>query len=106
MELNTVKYSSHRRAIINGLLYDTEKSEEIMRYTDDDCILHAIFETPNGAMFQARVEQCHVIDNYLNIISDSAYTHIQPLSELEYRDILGRYKIDKYIELFGEAQEA
>lgn len=74
------------KKIINGLLYDTDKSELI--YTDLDT-KRRLFRTENNRFFIA----------YLN-------GEIVPKTEEQAKDYLGEHDIDKYIEIFGEPQEA
>ena len=100
------KGSIHCKSIIGGLLYNTETAKEITGYVNYNGDGFKIFKTKNGNYFIAKMESAIVVDNMLNIISDFAYTNIKPISEHEYKRLLGRYNPDKYIELFGEVEEA
>lgn len=72
--------------IINDLLYDTEISELI--YLEEGT-QRRYYKTPNG--------------NFFTLYPTG---EIQPKSERDMRDYLGKYDVDKYIEIFGEPEEA
>lgn len=74
------------KKIIDGLLYDTETSEII--YTDE---------------FKERTWYMTKNKNYFIFYR---YGSIVPKSEIEVKEFLGIYDVDKYIELFGEVQDA
>ena len=72
--------------IIGGLLYDTDIATKIHVEKETMKIL---YRTANGKFFTA----------YPN-------GEIVVKTEESVKDYLGKYNIDKYIELFGEPQEA
>lgn len=74
------------KRVIEGLLYDTEISELVFV---EDATNRKIYKTPNG--------------NFFTLYPTG---EIQPKSLAATKDYLGRYDVDKYIELFGEPQEA
>ena len=74
------------KKIINGLLYDTEEAEELFF---DKVNNRRLFMTANNNFFMA----------YGN-------GEISPKSEDAVKEYLGKYDVDKYIEVFGRVQEA
>lgn len=74
------------KKIINNLLYDTELSELIYH---DEVKNRRWYRTPNG--------------NYFVFYATGEIT---PKTEESVKEYLGRNNVDKYIELFGEPQEA
>lgn len=79
-----------KRAIINGLLYDTSKSQRILKIYDwigPLCLVEKLYVTPNNRFFT----ECQSI--------------IKPKTEDEVKQILSKYP-DKYQEIFGEVENA
>lgn len=74
------------KKIVDGLLYDTDKSELI--YTDV-ANKRRLFKTENNRFF--------IVYNNGEIV---------PKTEQNAKDYLGERDIDKYIELFGEVENA
>lgn len=74
------------KRVIDNLLYDTEVSELVHI---EESTNRRIYKTPNG--------------NFFTFYSTG---EIQPKSLEATKEYLGRYNVDKYIELFGEPQEA
>lgn len=74
------------KRIINNLLYDTGVSELI--YTEEG-VNRQLYKTPNG--------------NFFTLYPTG---EIRPKSVDDTKDYLGRYDVNKYVELFGEPQEA
>lgn len=72
--------------IINGLLYDTETSEKI--FSDD---------------IQNRVWHMTANGNYFVFYRTGEIT---PKTESQAKEFLGKNDVAKYIELFGEPEEA
>ena len=72
--------------IVNGLLYDTKISTVIHIEEDTKRMLYM---TPNG--------------NYFMLYPVG---EIVPKTEQSTKDYLGKYNVSKYIELFGEPEEA
>ena len=74
------------KKIINNLLYDTELSELVYH---DEVKNRRWYKTPKG--------------NYFVFYGTGEIT---PKTEENVKEYLGRNNVDKYIELFGEPQEA
>lgn len=91
----------HIRTVIDGKLYDTEKSE-YMSIIDEERLL---FKTPNGNYFSCDTKYSNTIMAYERILS-VYYYDIEPESIERAKDAIGRYDVDKYIELFGEPEPA
>lgn len=72
--------------IINNLLYDTDTAE-VMHLEEDT--RRILYRTPNGNFFMFYPTG-----------------EIVPKTEKNTREYLGKYNVPKYIELFGEPQEA
>jgi len=75
------------KAIINGKLYDTEKSEKIcnVKFTG-----HSIWRTTKGTLFLFN-DICMQISN---------------VNQDAIKDLLGKESPEKYIELYGGIDEA
>lgn len=79
-----------KRVIINGLLYDTSKSQRILKIYDwigSFCLVKQLYVTSNNRFFT----ECQSI--------------IEPKTEDEVKQILSKYP-DKYQEIFGEVENA
>lgn len=79
-----------KRVIIDGLLYDTSKSQRILKIYDwigSFCLVKQLYVTPNNRFFT----ECQSI--------------IEPKTEDEVKQILSKYP-DKYQEIFGEVENA
>lgn len=95
----------HAKTIVDGKLYDTEKAERISGTEDD----RNLFVTRKGNYFSCE----HMYYNYIKYegeqefdISVTYFSNIRPES-LEYAMTnIGRHNPEKYIELFGEVEEA
>lgn len=74
------------KKIVNGLLYDTDTSELIYH---DEINRRRWYKTKN--------------ENYFVLYANG---EIGPKTEDAVRDHLGKNNVEKYIELFGEPQEA
>lgn len=72
--------------VINNLLYDTNTATVIHREEDTKRVL---YQTPNS--------------NYFMFYPNG---EIVPKTEESTKDYLGKHNVPKYIELFGEPQEA
>lgn len=72
--------------IVNGLLYDTDTAVVIHREEDTKRVL---YQAPNGNFFMFY-----------------PVGEITPKTEKSTKDYLGKYNVAKYIELFGEPEEA
>lgn len=74
------------KRVIDNLLYDTETSKVIHIEEDTKRVL---YQTPNNNFFML----------YPN-------SEIVPKTEQSTKDYLGKYNVEKYIELFGTPKEA
>lgn len=72
--------------VINNLLYDTDTATVLHKEDDSKRVL---YQTPNK--------------NYFMFYSNG---EIVPKTEESTKDYLGKHNVPKYIELFGEPQEA
>ena len=72
------------KRVINGLLYDTAN----LILTEEDT-KRKLYKTPNG--------------NFFTLYSTG---EIRAKTEEATKDYLGRYDVEKYIEVFGEPREA
>ena len=72
--------------VIDNLLYDTETATII--HTEQDT-RRVLYQAPNGTFFMF----------YPN-------GEIVPKTEQSTKNYLGKYNVEKYIELFGEPEEA
>lgn len=72
--------------IVNGLLYDTETATQIHIEENTKRVL---YQAPNGNFFMFY-----------------PVGEIVPKTEESTREYLGKHNVPKYIELFGEPQEA
>lgn len=97
--------TEHAKTIIDGKLYDTEKAN-IVSATKDNRIL---FVTKKGNYFSCATHDYNYTkaeENEIFYISVIAYSDIRP-EPIEYAMTnIGKYAPDKYIELFGEVEEA
>lgn len=75
------------KEIINGKLYDTEKSEKIC---DVNFTGHSIWRTRKGTLF--------LVNNILMRISN--------VNQDAIKSFLGKEDPEKYMKLFGEIEEA
>lgn len=95
----------HAKTIIENKLYDTEKAE-IISPTEDHRIL---FVTKKGNYFSCKTTDYDYMEHEENKtynISETVYHDIRP-EPLEYAmSNIGKYEPEKYIELFGEVEEA
>ena len=74
------------KRVINGLLYDTDAANLI--FTEEDTN-RKLYKTPNG--------------NFFTLYPTG---EIRAKTEEATKDYLGRYDVEKYIEVFGEPREA
>lgn len=100
-----LKEPKHTKAIINGKMYDTEKAEGLLKIGRD----RLLFVTPKGNYFSCKYENDTFIgcgDGQPIQKTQIIYSDIQEEPEDRLREAFGRYDIEKYIELFGEPEEA
>lgn len=95
----------HAKTIIENKLYDTEKAEIIS--STEDCRI--LFVTKKGNYFSCKTTDYDYMENEENKtyhIFETVYHDIRP-ELLEYAmSNIGKYEPEKYIELFGEVEEA
>ena len=92
--------------VINGLKYDTDKMELISEKCE-----HAYTYTMLGSKFYAYVKDVQlwrsVHGRWLLTYNRGLSTmYAETLSEQEAKNLLKKYNLDKYEELFGELEEA
>lgn len=75
------------KAIINNLLYDTDKSTLIVFIKE---IQRFVYITEHKRLFM--VDSCH--------------SYITTADHDNCKELLARYALDKYIEIFGEVEDA
>lgn len=75
------------KQIINKKLYDTEKSEKIC---DVEYFPHSIWKTEKGRLFLVNELLMKIINT----------------NQKSIKELLGRSNPEKYIELFGQIEEA
>lgn len=95
----------HAKSIICGKLYNTEKSE-IVSCTQDKRVL---FMTEKGNYFSCSEYHNNYTmheGNKAIAVREISYADIRPESAEYARENIGRYVPEKYIELFGEVEEA
>lgn len=91
----------HAKAVVDGKLYDTETAEYITKLEDG----RILFETLLGNYFTC----CSMVDDYKGVDSYTyidVYGDIKPETKEFAKEIIGRCDIEKYIELFGEPEQA
>lgn len=95
----------HTKSIVGEKLYDTEKSI-LISWTQDNRLL---FATEKGNYFSCDTDCYNYItceENKTINVHETIYTDIRPETTEYAKENIGRYKPDKYIELFGEVEEA
>lgn len=105
METALKRTLRHTKSIIDGKLYDTEKSTKISEMNSGRLLLI----TENSNYFSCTTEH----DNHISSGEDGIYqvceiiySDIRPESVDAAKDSIGRYNPEKYIELFGKVEEA
>lgn len=91
----------HAKAVIDGKLYDTEKSEYMAVFENN----RILFKTANGNYFSCAVQHSIGITESERILCTD-YFDIRPESIEGAKNAIGKYNVDKYIELFGEPELA
>lgn len=91
----------HKKSVVDGKLYDTETAEYITSIEDG----RILFETPFGNYFTCRslVDDYKGVDSYTYI---DVYGDIKPETREFAKEVIGRCNVEKYIELFGEPEQA
>lgn len=97
---------THRKAIIGGKLYDTEKSQFLVAYKDESGELRILFRTTKGNYFSGIFEDgCFINENYGRVY-EHTYYDLRTEDKYTAQKLIGLYNPDKYIELFGEVEDA
>lgn len=95
----------HKKAIINGKLYDTEKAEFLCPFKDGRILL----KTKNGNYFSCAQDIRSVseekIEEIVEIVTISHY-NLREETEEYAKCYIGIHELDLYIKLFGEVEEA
>lgn len=99
------RITRHAKTIIDNKLYDTEKAEFISPTVDN----RILFVTKKGNYFSCDTSDYHYTeceeDKIFNV-SETVYHDIRA-EPIEYAmSNIGKYQPEKYIELFGEVEEA
>lgn len=95
----------HKKVIINGKLYDTEKAEFLCPFKDGRILL----KTKNGNYFSCvqdiRSANEEKMDEIVEAITTS-YFDLREETEEAAKRYIGILEPDLYIKLFGEVEEA
>lgn len=95
----------HAKTIIENKLYDTEKAEFISPTSDN----RILFVTKKGNYFSCNTtdyDYTEIEENKTYSIFETAYHDIRP-EPIEYAmSNIGKYQPEKYMEMFGEVEEA
>lgn len=89
------------RRIINGKLYDTSKAKNICNVI----LSHNVIPNYNFPIFSLGGENVSIYKGN-NEWFIEYFCFIEPVTEDWIKEIIGRRNPDKYIELFGEVEEA
>lgn len=91
----------HAKSVVNGKLYDTEISK-CMGGFDRGRIL---FRTKKGNYFSC-LQLFSTYETPESRITEAFYCDIRPESDFDAMTAIGRCNVEKYIELFGEPEQA
>lgn len=95
----------HKKAIINGKLYDTEKAEFLCTFKDGRILL----KTKKGNYFSCvqdiRSVNEEKMDEIVETVKISHYD-LKEETEESVKGYMGIHELDLYIKLFGEVEEA
>lgn len=95
----------HKKAIINGKLYDTEKAEFLCLFKDGRILL----KTKNGNYFSCvqdiRSVNEEKMDEIVEAVTISHYG-LKEETEEAVKGYMGVHELDLYIKLFEEVEEA
>ena len=95
----------HKKAIINGKLYDTEKAEFLCMFKDRRILL----KTKSGNYFSCSQDIKSVSEEKMDeIVETVTILHYDLREETEeaVKGYTGIHELDLYIRLFGEVDEA
>lgn len=96
----------HRKSIIGGKLYNTETAKALAGFRDTDGKGRILFQTEKGNYLSASLDGEWVVKPDGRNIHECAYYGIRPEPTKRAKEIIGQYDPDKYIEMFGEVEEA
>lgn len=106
--LNTtvlVREIKHAKAVVDGKLYDTEKSEFLSQADNG----RTLWVTNKGNYFSCKAfpdEYTSPKNGRIEQHYDTCHYDIRPETKEYAISNLGRYNVEKYIELFGQPEEA
>lgn len=91
----------HTKAIVDGKLYDTKTAENMGWFGNE----RVLFRTTKGNYFTCLISYDHYETGGYRI-NEIAYHDIEPETEENAKAAIGKYNVEKYIELFGEPEQA
>lgn len=99
---------THKKMIADGKLYNTETAEYITWFIDKNEESRLLFQTKNGNYFSVKttVEQYKRNGDSVQYVYNEIYCDLRPETDERAKELIGLYNVDKYIELFGEVEEA
>lgn len=102
---------NHKKIIINDKLYDTENARFLGVVEKYDLRnSKVLFETKNGRYFYCdrhrKLSSTEETEEEIIYNIETSYNYIKPVLLENIREWLGEHDIEKYIELFGEVEEA
>ena len=100
-KIPTKTETHHTRGVVDGRLYDTENSECLTLLENN----RYLFKTPNGNYFSCIAQYSTGITESERILCTD-YFDIRPESIEAVKNVIGKYSVDKYIELFGDPEPA
>lgn len=95
----------HKKAIINGKLYDTEKAGFLCLFKGGRVLL----KTKNGNYFSCAQDIRSVNEEKIDDIVENvtiSYYDLREETEESAKSYMGIHELDLYIKLFGEVEEA
>lgn len=96
--------------VLNDKKYDTEKMEKIADvkkwFKYETVILIQMFGEGSGRYYDCELWRSKKGNWLLTAKIDGGYTQGEAIDEQEARDLLKRYDLEKYEEIFGELEEA
>lgn len=102
---NVSEQPRNTKAIMNGKMYDTGKSKRLFDIGEG----RILFVTPKGNYFSCKIgyDTCIKREREKQIKkTERVYSELQEEPTERLKEIFGRYDIEKYVELFGEPEEA
>ena len=95
----------YEKVVIDGKLYGSKKAEKLCPTGEKE---KHLFITEKGNFFTCDVKHIYSVigGGMIRVCGDIGFENIEPITQEEAREILGKKNPDKYIELFGEVEEA